>query len=739
MSTPAPILQYSLASASMMGLLPAGYTPLAYIEFTGTQHIDTGIKANQNTIATVEVVPTSGSGNILGSRTGPSSNNFYMFYNSSAAYIDFNAYDSSRLTAGITYGTKYLFYNSASRRQINSTSTTTTISGSFTTPTNLMLGAKGNDSGVGDEKLKGKVYRCTVSEGNTPKLDLRPAIQDSNGAIGMYDLVSRTFKTNAGSGTFIAGPSLAIGKGGGKSLPEEYQQVEYLESTGTQYINAGLATTATQKFKVKWSDWTNSESMAALFGSTSQWGNTFLRFNGVSFLTTTSPSYRASSVTGTCWGEIELYSNGTAPVGTINGSVSMTSYSNTDGVGNNLTIFRGGANNKYAVAKLMYLQVYDGSTLQRYFFPCYRKSDMKPGMYDTVNGVFYTNSGSGEFILGPTINTGYTQEPNAAETPNLCIAYAPFQEVTLNDYNSTGSFTQFQNAAFAISDYAATVGKTYTISFDAISPNGTSDLQLYNANGTPRYFYYSVGLGSVTTSWQHYSYTFTSSDRGSGNAVSHPVEIYAPSKMKVRIRNLRVSEGATDWNANKRQGLYTNLSTTYDSSKGWVAGFNGSNSRIYSSADLVSMFNTRTWSISFWFNTANLPTSEDPSVWKRLILYRKATTSDANTKQLVVYLTKTSIGTSFYGDDTAKTISGLAINTWYHVVITQNGGTATYYVNGNSLGTSSKNTLAIPAGSYLQIGYDADRGMGAFNGMLSNIQVWNSVLTAAQVQELYGK
>lgn len=38
------------------------------------------------------------------------------------------------------------------------------------------------------------------------------------------------------------------------------------------------------------------------------------------------------------------------------------------------------------------------------FIPCYRKSDNKPGMYDIVNNVFYTNAGTGEFIVGPDIN-----------------------------------------------------------------------------------------------------------------------------------------------------------------------------------------------------------------------------------------------------------------------------------------------------------------------------------------------
>lgn len=34
-------------------------------------------------------------------------------------------------------------------------------------------------------------------------------------------------------------------------------------------------------------------------------------------------------------------------------------------------------------------------------YPVYRKADNKPGMYDIVNNVFYTNQGTGEFTVGP--------------------------------------------------------------------------------------------------------------------------------------------------------------------------------------------------------------------------------------------------------------------------------------------------------------------------------------------------
>lgn len=47
--------------------------------------------------------------------------------------------------------------------------------------------------------------------------------------------------------------------------------------------------------------------------------------------------------------------------------------------------------------------IYDGDIV-RDFVPCYRISDNVAGMYDMANGVFYTNSGSGSFTVGPDVN-----------------------------------------------------------------------------------------------------------------------------------------------------------------------------------------------------------------------------------------------------------------------------------------------------------------------------------------------
>lgn len=55
--------------------------------------------------------------------------------------------------------------------------------------------------------------------------------------------------------------------------------------------------------------------------------------------------------------------------------------------------------------RLYYLKLYQWQNfdLVREFVPCYRKSDNVIWMYDTVNGVFYTNAWSGTFTKWPNV------------------------------------------------------------------------------------------------------------------------------------------------------------------------------------------------------------------------------------------------------------------------------------------------------------------------------------------------
>lgn len=53
--------------------------------------------------------------------------------------------------------------------------------------------------------------------------------------------------------------------------------------------------------------------------------------------------------------------------------------------------------------KIYKFKLYDGNNIVRNFVPCYRKSDNEAGMYDTVNNIFYTNVGDGDFVVGADV------------------------------------------------------------------------------------------------------------------------------------------------------------------------------------------------------------------------------------------------------------------------------------------------------------------------------------------------
>lgn len=124
-------------------------------------------------------------------------------------------------------------------------------------------------------------------------------------------------------------------------------------------------------------------------------------------------------------------------------------------------------------------------------------------------------------------------------------------EIRLNDYQNVGSFTQFIN--HLTFDPVETVGETYTISFWAKSPNGSTPLYIYNQNGKPRYFYFPSTLitDALGSDWEYFTHTFTNTDMGASytGADYNRLEIYAPSKMGVLIKKIKVENGnkATDW------------------------------------------------------------------------------------------------------------------------------------------------------------------------------------------------
>ena len=200
----------------------------------------------------------------------------------------------------------------------------------------------------------------------------------------------------------------------GGRLPAEYQEVEYLEATGTQAfftdvpIQDGLTVDSVQTIA--------SGNDSYLFGGHSGKGFQCC-FNG-SWVNNIQSAYAGyyewgSPVTmdnTTIYHIVLTQENGIQTgykndVQVLNGTKSTTSDTSA-GAAAALFAQRGsnGAISLFYKGKVYSLKVLKGAELLANYVPCYRKEDFKPGMYDLVTGNFYINQGTGEFLYGANVN-----------------------------------------------------------------------------------------------------------------------------------------------------------------------------------------------------------------------------------------------------------------------------------------------------------------------------------------------
>lgn len=188
------------------GRLPAEFKELAYIEGTGTQYINTGVTLNQDDdIRLVLMFISFGDiPNVFGCRASASSKNISCLWDSTnGLVIDFNNsnYSTYRLTTAIDANKKYTLYITKARRAVYYGSTlvkevTTAEQSTFTTGNALLFFVGGTVPRT--TKFSGRVYELEIAG----KCHLIPAKRKADDVVGMYDLVSGSFMTNAGSGSF---------------------------------------------------------------------------------------------------------------------------------------------------------------------------------------------------------------------------------------------------------------------------------------------------------------------------------------------------------------------------------------------------------------------------------------------------------------------------------------------------------------------------------------------------------
>ena len=202
-------------------------------------------------------------------------------------------------------------------------------------------------------------------------------------------------------------------------LPVEYQQVEYLESTGTQYIDTGIKIQENITIHANIASLNNNIYMTAL-GT-----NTMLQIQiSKGFLSSTYKETNFFTDLGKMY-YVEARQTSSERIVIIEEQIAALSsgsnYSNIYLFGLNVgnSLYNSSGSNTMSpapfIGKIGTLNIYLLNELKRDFIPCYSTTIVTnvngkecptgtKGMYDLVEGKFYTNLGNGEdFKAGPDV------------------------------------------------------------------------------------------------------------------------------------------------------------------------------------------------------------------------------------------------------------------------------------------------------------------------------------------------
>lgn len=200
-------------------------------------------------------------------------------------------------------------------------------------------------------------------------------------------------------------------------LPSIYEQVEYIKSTGTQWIvldnllsQVPMRLEATASFQqngkllVSTGIRNNADTRFYVAGMVnnriaSRYGNNNYIEAGAGNPPVVDTIYDITSIVQYSSDESSIY----AKVSFNNGEQEATQPVTSGILGNPLNIMRNGYDNTVSYITLYSLVLYSGTNKLFDGIPCYRKSDSVSGLYDPVSSAFYPSNGTNNFEVGTIV------------------------------------------------------------------------------------------------------------------------------------------------------------------------------------------------------------------------------------------------------------------------------------------------------------------------------------------------
>ena len=429
--------------------LPAGYRTLECIESTGLEYIDTGYVARENTKVVCEVsvatpqASISSHATVFGSQQGVNDTGNLTFFGwfQNSAKPAYNRAGLEKAGSGFIYDTRVRLCCeglTASWEAVGNPAWRGAITNDFgamtTAPSDcpLFIFALHEPNGENPHRpryhtfIRMKLYSFEIFEGLVRKRDFVPCWSEAEQAAGLYDRVEGRFYPNAsGHGAFKTGRPP-------NGLPAGYRQLEYIESTGREFINTGYVPSTDTRIVADFNPLAYRGDGLVFFGATSSdsaGDGILLRYfdsNSINgwFCNSDRDKAQFGGLENTRVAA-ELRSNRL----TVNGrSVAITTDSKPyQGLiylfcGNN-----GGNPWRHQAMRLYGFKIFEGEELQHDFVPCWNESSLNAGLYDLVEGSFHGNDAANGAFLSPSpivdtdyvtrddtgvFNTGYTPKAN---------------------------------------------------------------------------------------------------------------------------------------------------------------------------------------------------------------------------------------------------------------------------------------------------------------------------------------
>ena len=242
-----------------------------------------------------------------------------------------------------------------------------------------------------------KIYSSKIYIDDILVQYLIPCYRIADNEVGMYDLVENKFYNNNGSNLFICGPKI-------EKDEKDIVRVEYIETTGTQFIDTGVLPTTTTRWEL-YMQYTTTPTSNAFYNGL--YNNSNCRFD-IAYATN---------------GNFRLNIGNQSAFEPKKGDLSRHIFvldvprkrveidENTYECSFNFTNATKGAikiGNRYDPSvsypcqeRIYGSKIYKDNVLVQELIPCYYIN--QAGMYDLIGKEFYENSGTGTFLYGPEV------------------------------------------------------------------------------------------------------------------------------------------------------------------------------------------------------------------------------------------------------------------------------------------------------------------------------------------------